>query len=73
MKLKTINITKREFEDNLVELIQNSNIPACILVDIFQKYLRQLEDIAESNYQRDLKQLQKQEQEKEIQDESSQN
>ena len=71
--MKTINITKREFEDNLIELIQNSNIPACILVDIFQKYLRQLEDIAENNYQRDLKQLQKQEQEKEIQDESSQN
>lgn len=75
MQLKTINITKREFENNLINLIQNSNMPACILVDIFEKYTKQLEDIAESNYQRDLQQLQKQEQEQQevLQNESSQN
>jgi len=40
--LKTINIAKREFEDNLIQLIQEANIPACILQDIFSKYLREL-------------------------------
>lgn len=71
MKLKTINIAKHEFEISLIQLIENSNIPACILKDIFDKYLRQLETIAENDYKRDLQQLQKQQQQ--IQnDESSQ-
>ena len=57
MQLKTINIVKKEFENSLIELIQNSNIPACILSDIFEKYLRQLKDIADQDYERDLKRL----------------
>ena len=57
--LKTINIAKREFEDDLIQLIQEANIPACILQDIFSKYLRELQDIAEADYKRDLQELKK--------------
>ena len=57
--LKTINIAKREFEDDLIQLIQEANIPACILQDIFSKYLRELQDIAEADYKRDLEELKK--------------
>lgn len=62
--MKTINILKKEFETNLIDLIQSSNIPACILQDIFDKYLRQLSDIAERDYKRDMQKLQQEEKEK---------
>ena len=62
MKLKTINIVKKEFENNLIQLIQEANIPACVLQDIFFKYLRELQDIAEADYKRDLQELKKQSQ-----------
>jgi hypothetical protein len=51
---KTINILKREFEDDLIQLIQNANMPACILHDILVKYSRELQDLAEEDYKRDL-------------------
>lgn len=59
---KTINILKKEFENNLIQLIQSSNMPACILQDILSKYLRQLQDLADEDYKRDLQQLKKQSQ-----------
>lgn len=57
--MKTINIVKREFEQSLIQLVEECNIPACILKDIFEKYLRQLQNIAEADYKRDMEQLQK--------------
>lgn len=75
MKLKTINVTKREFEHSLFQLINNSNIPACILQDIFELILNQLKKLADADYERDIKQLEKEQeqQEQEQENESSQN
>ena len=56
MQTKTINIVKKEFENSLVKLVQNSSIPACILVDIFQKYVYQLQNIADADYEKDIQQ-----------------
>ena len=73
MKLKTINIAKKEFENNLIQLIQEANIPACVLQDIFSKYLRELQDIAEADYKRDLEELKKQNQQNENNNQQNEN
>lgn len=70
---KTINILKKEFENNLIQLIQNSNMPACILQDILSKYLRQLQDLADEDYKRDLQQLKKQNQQNENNNQQNKN
>lgn len=52
---KPITVARKEFLDNLVELINTSKLPAFMIVDVFESTLPALRTQAEQQYLADLK------------------
>lgn len=53
---KSITIIYQEFKDNFANLINNSNLPACMIEPILENYLREVKSIAKRQYELDKKQ-----------------
>ena len=50
---KPISVAKADFAQSLTDCINNSGLPACILVDVVQSAYQQLQIIAQNDLERD--------------------
>lgn len=50
---KPLSVAKADFTQNLTDCINNSGLPACILVDVVQGAYQQLQIIAQNDLERD--------------------
>lgn len=52
---KPITVARKEFIDKLVELINGSGLPAFILADVLAGCMKEVSELADKQYQADLK------------------
>lgn len=52
---KPITVARQELMESIVELVNNSNLPAFVIIDIFESITPALRSQAERQYQTDLK------------------
>lgn len=50
---RPFSIVFKEFKDNLADLINNSNIPACVIELILQNYLFEISNVSRKQYEHD--------------------
>lgn len=50
---KPATLLQREFKDNLVKIINESNLPAFVLVPILEQALAEVKDIEEKQFEAD--------------------
>ena len=50
---KPATLLQREFKDNLVKIINESKLPAFVLVPIMEQALAEIKDIEEKQYEAD--------------------
>ena len=59
---KPVTLLQREFQDKLVDLINNSCLPAFVLEPILEQALNRVSELAEERYQLDLAEYRKEQQ-----------
>lgn len=65
---KPVSMLQREFKDNLVSTINNSKLPAFVLVPIVEQALRELERLEQEQYDADKVAYENQLMESEVED-----
>ena len=71
--LKPISLIRKEFKDNLANLINTCNLPAFIIVPILDEFLIQMQTIEQQQYQMDVAAYHRKLAEQEEQKESMEN
>lgn len=56
---KPLTVARQEFAENIVEVINNSGLPAFVMLEIVQSCERELTKLSQQQYEKDKEQYEK--------------
>lgn len=58
MNNKPLSVAKEEFKSSLIELVNNSNLPPCLVEEIMGGIFMEVKTLAKNQYDKDLEEWQ---------------